>query len=158
MDLFITWHSGKQNSLILHGEESLAVTEMLINVCKLLTNGECTEGNKLSSNSNGGLLVNVRESDSVSPNAVNSINSREIAMTPTVEVLAEMPTQASTNDSNVSSNTRASNLMQGLQNVCRCDVLAADVEGFKLDIVIMQDDTESKIHAAKVIVYGIRMK
>ena len=94
-------------------------------------------------------LVNVRESDSVlSANAVNSTNSRETAMTPTVEVLAEMPTQASTNDSKVSSNTRASNIMQGLQNVCRCDVLAADLEGVKLDIVIMQNDIESKIHAA----------
>ena len=40
MDLSITWYPGKQNSLILHGEESLAVREMLINVCKLLTNGE----------------------------------------------------------------------------------------------------------------------
>ena len=148
MDLSITWYPGKQNSLILHGEESLAVTEMLINVCKLLTNGECTEGTKLSSNGNGGLLVNVRESDSVSANAVNSINSRETAMTPTVEVLDEMPTQASTNDSKVSSNTRASNIMQGLQNVCRCDVLAADLEGVKLDIVIMQNYIESKIHAA----------
>ncbi|CAB4009772.1 Hypothetical predicted protein [Paramuricea clavata] len=29
--------------------------------------------------------------------------------------------------------------MQGLQNVCRCDVLAADLEGVKLDIVIMQN-------------------
>ena len=139
MDLSITWYPGKQNSLILHGEESLAVTEMLINVCKLLTNGECTEGTKLSSNGSGGLLVNVRESDSVSANAVNSINSRETAMTPTVEVLAEIPT---------SSNTRASNIMQGLQNVCRCDVLAADLEGVKLDIVIMQNDIEPKIHAA----------
>jgi hypothetical protein len=148
MDLSITWYPGKQNSLILHGEESLAVTEMLINVCKLLTNGERTEGTKLSSNGNGGLLVNVRESNSVSANAVNSINSRETAMTPIVEVLAEMPTQASTNDSKVSSNIRASNIMQGLQNVCRCDVLAADLEGVKLDIVIMQNDIESKIHAA----------
>ena len=69
-------------------------------------------------------------------------------MTPTVEVLAEMPTQASTNDSKVSSNTRASNIMQGPRNVCRCDVLAADLEGVKLDIVIMQNDIESKIHAA----------
>jgi hypothetical protein len=37
--------------------------------------------------------------------------------------------------------------MQGLQNVCRCDVLAADLEGVKLDIVIMKNDIESKIHA-----------
>jgi hypothetical protein len=36
MDLSITWYPGKQNSLILHGEESLAVTEMLINVRKAL--------------------------------------------------------------------------------------------------------------------------
>ncbi len=92
MDLSITRYPGKQNSLILNGEKSLAVTEMLINVCKLLTNGERTEGTKLSSNGNGGLLVNVRESNSVSANAVNSINSRETAMTPIVEVLAEMPT------------------------------------------------------------------
>ena len=147
MDLSITWYPGKQNSLILHGEESLAVTEMLTNVCKLLTNGECTEGTKLSSNGNGGLLVNVRESDSVSAEPVTSINSRETAMTPTVEVLAEMPTRASTNDSKVSSNTRASNIMQGLQNVCRCDVLAVHLEGVKLDIVIMKNDIESKIHA-----------
>jgi hypothetical protein len=67
MDLSITWYPGKHNSLILHGEKSLAVTEMLINVCKPLTNGECTDGTKLSSNGNGGLLVNVRESDSVRP-------------------------------------------------------------------------------------------
>jgi hypothetical protein len=158
MDLSITWYPGKHNSLTLHGEESLAVTEMLINVCKLLTNGECTDGSKLSSNGNGGLLVNVRESDSVSANAVNSINSRETAMTPTVEVLAEMPTQASTNDSKVSSNTCASNIMQGLQNVCRCDVLAADLEGVKLDIVIMQNVSSPKFTQPTVIVYGIRMK
>ena len=81
-------------------------------------------------------------------------------MTPTVEVLAEMPTQASMNDSKVSSNTstRTSNIMQGLQNVCRCDVLAADLEGVKLDIVIMQNVSSPKFTQPTVIVYGIRMK
>jgi hypothetical protein len=51
----------------------------------------------------------------------------------------------------VRSTSISSTILQGSTTNCRCNLLAADIEGIKLDMVIMQTQIESNNICLKIV-------
>ena len=98
----ITWYPGKQNSLILHGEASVALSDALTEAARVIA----SQNNSPSKSS---LLDVSKNSDGVS--------------------MSHCPSSSSDKSSS-----------QRFYCDCQCSLLAADLEGIKLEIAVMQSD------------------
>lgn len=135
-NLSLTWYHKKQQTLLFQGREGNNLKETLINL-------------KIS-NAQTGVQQSVTTADSPTlSSSFTTIVIDEIQMSP---VQIERPTENVSNsrEINVSQSQRvnaenendSSNLSARCS--CSCGVLAADIEGIKLEIVILQKEIEKK--------------
>ena len=117
LDLTITWYPGKQNSLILHGKLSNDLSNILLTACQKKINGSIVEINAfpMSNNMHNGSLPITQLQDDVGPSVMHYKNDSESSCV---------------------------NSLCNTQCDCKCGLLAAELEGIKLDIVIMQRSIE----------------
>ena len=124
LDLTVTWYPGKQNTLMLKGTTSLELADTLIEVCSTSISGISAKDSKTS-------------------------NGDNITLESTSQVPMEKAKQKHENETfsveqdEVRSTSISSTILQGSTTNCRCNLLAADIEGIKLDMVIMQMQIES---------------
>ena len=151
-DLTITWYARKQNTLVLHGDASLALTNTLITVC-----GAPTTSNEFTAKPNA--VEDGELSDNICMPTISSVieqrhnnNTNAVTADSIVDMTTEIPNQSFKSDVHseklkVRSNSFPCNVVHDFEHGCQCRLLAADLEEVKLDMVIMQRNMESKIFA-----------
>ena len=152
IDLSLTWYFGKYNSLILHGELSSDLSDALIKVCQqtatFKTNTRCDD--KLTTSPLAGELFSTAPNtndDSYYLSAISTDNEATIKP----EVLFKGDTTLDEHCYKVRSK-RVCQKSSGISQCdCKCGLLAAELEGIKLDMVIMQRNFESKIPTSNTI-------
>ena len=133
----ITWYPGKQNSLILHGEAGPALSDTLIEAAHAIA----SQNNHSSKSS---LLDESRSPNNVSMSYC--VLSNTVESDSVVEVGLESSNLLDKNDSLVSGCAEAINnslhYKPTQRSYCDCQytLLAANLEGIKLEIAIMQKD------------------
>ncbi len=151
-DITITWYARKQNTIVLHGNRSLILKNILIKVCKVLTtinegmtntspvkDGELSKDNCMSAvNSSTGF----RNTNDIAGEVVNTASDM-----PTGSPEKSLKNDVYAEKPKVRSNSYSCNVVHNFEHGCQCGILAADLEGMKLDMVIMQKVLESKISA-----------
>ena len=124
LDLTVSWYPGKQNTLMLKGTTSLELADTLLEFCSTSISGISAKDSKTS-------------------------NGDNITLESTSQVPMEKAKQKHENETfsveqdEVRSTSISSTILQGSTTNCRCNLLAADIEGIKLDMVIMQMQIES---------------
>ena len=151
-DLTITWYARKQNTLVLHGDASLALANTLITVC-----GAPTTSNEFTAKPNA--VEDGELSDNICMPTISSVieqrhnnNTNAVTADSIVDMTTEIPNQSFKSDVHseklkVRSNSFPCNVVHDFVHGCQCRLLAADLEEVKLDMVIMQRNMESKIFA-----------
>ena len=151
-DLTITWYARKQNTLVLHGDASLALANTLITVC-----GAPTTSNEFTAKPNA--VEDGELSDNICMPTISSVieqrhnnNTNAVTADSIVDTTTEIPNQSFKSDVHseklkVRSNSFPCNVVHDFEHGCQCRLLAADLEEVKLDMVIMQRNMESKIFA-----------
>ena len=152
IDLSLTWYFGKYNSLILHGELSSDLSDALIKVCQqtatFKTNTRCDD--KLTTSPLAGEL---------SPTAPNTNDDSyylsAISMDNEATIKPEVLFMGDTTLDEHCHKVRSKHVYQKSSDIsqcdCKCGLLAAELEGIKLDMVIMQRNIESKISTSNTI-------
>ncbi|CAB3994751.1 Hypothetical predicted protein [Paramuricea clavata] len=142
----------KQNTLVLHGDASLALANTLITVC-----GAPTTSNEFTAKPNA--VEDGELSDNICMPTISSVieqrhnnNTNAVTADSIVDMTTEIPNQSFKSDVHseklkVRSNSLPCNVVHDFEHGCQCRLLAADLEEVKLDMVIMQRNMESKIFA-----------
>ncbi|CAB4024508.1 Hypothetical predicted protein [Paramuricea clavata] len=126
LDISITWYPKKLNTLVFHGEESSGLVDALINVC----------------------AEAISEDDGLSNNVcVSAIHSSIATINPVVDEPEQMSNHC-IKDFEQTDNHQKVSIEHDFKLGCQCRILAADLEGVKLDIAIMCRDIETKFLAA----------
>ncbi|CAB4004552.1 Hypothetical predicted protein, partial [Paramuricea clavata] len=126
LDISITWYPKKLNTLVFHGEESSGLVDALINVC----------------------AEAISEDDGLSNNVcVSAIHSSIATINPAVDEPEQMSNHC-IKDFELTDNHQKVSIEHDFKPGCQCIILAADLEGVKLDIAIMSRDIETKFLAA----------
>ena len=120
----ITWYPGKQNSLILHGKLSTNLSNILLKACQKKTDISFVEINA-------------------------SPKSAKIDNLASIPGYKYAPKPISVTDKSESESACLRSLCN-LQCDCKCSLLAAELEGAKLDMVIMQRNIESNTVSANI--------
>ena len=147
-DLSFTWYPEKQNSLIFQGRGGDTLQNVCIRYCEVK---QSRSGNKFSNEfcESDRLSADDNKSVCISHDIKNSIPISAVG------VSAEMPEPLSKNDiqakkyKNVRSDPSVCELLNKPDCSCQCGVLAAELEGVKLDMIIMNKNIESKIFATR---------
>ena len=132
LDLSITWYPSGLNTLIFHGEASSSLVDTLINVCKVTTTREITEEIPAKAD---GLSSTVTMSTKHSSIAIKNQAADELIQKSNHSIKANEQTE---------SHSKVS-IEHDFNLGCQCRMLAADLEGVKLDIAIMCKDIEAKL-------------
>ena len=127
VNLTITWYPGKQNSLILHGKLSNDLSNILLTACQKKTNSSIVEINAFPMSNN-----NIHNGSLPITQLQNGVNSSVM------------------HDKNNSESSCVKSLCN-IQCDCKCGLLAAELEGIKLGIVIMQRNIESNNIATNTV-------
>ncbi|CAB4000623.1 Hypothetical predicted protein [Paramuricea clavata] len=126
LDISITWYPKKLNTLVFHGEESSGLVDALINMC----------------------AEAISEDDGLSNNVcVSAIHSSIATINPAVDEPEQMSNHC-IKDFELTDNHQKVSIEHDFKLGCQCRILAADLEGVKLDIAIMCRDIETKFLAA----------
>ena len=137
LDLSVTWYPGKQNSLILQGKLSIDLTNLLI-ACQKKTGKSIVEIDASPMNN-----LNDNGSEPTT-SAVNSANN------PSVVPVYKSLSGAMLGTDKCQSESACLKSQCNLQCDCKCGILAAELEGIKLDMVIMQRNIESNSRKANI--------
>jgi hypothetical protein len=147
-DLSFTWYPDKQNSLIFQGRGGDTLQNVCIRYCEVKQSksgtefsNECFESDRLSADDNISVCTSHDIKNSIPINSVVGISAE------TSEHPPENDTQAKKHK-NVRSDPSVCELLNKSDCGCQCGVLTAELEGVKLDMVIMNKNIESKIFAA----------
>ena len=137
LDLSVTWYPGKQNSLILHEELSIDLTNLLM-ACQKKTGMSVAEIDASPMN-------NLNDNGSVPTTfAANSANN------PPVVPVYKSLSGAILGTDKCQSESACLKSQCNLQCDCKCGLFAAELEGIKLDILIMQRNIESNTRMANI--------
>ena len=149
-DLTLTWYPGKQNSLILHGDSNSILSKAMIEICREAYNAgtegsACLADGKSTNNSSGSVVSpltsntnNMDDLVAVYGNIASEVDQRES----TIDIRKEECT------CKVRSDPTYQILSSSHRCDCGCRLLAADLEGVKLEMAIMQRNIESKTFSA----------
>ena len=124
-DLVMTWHPGKQNTLLFNGKDGELVRKFLISTLNTST-------------------------DTLNRMSVESITNMNNEATTKPKVLFEDDTSSDQHYSKVRPKPVYQESLSISQCDCKCGLLAAEIEGIKLDMVIMQRNIESKMQPNKI--------
>ena len=124
VDLSVTWYPGKQNSLILHGKLSIDLTNLLI-ACQKKTGMSVAEIDASPVN-------NLNDNGSVPTTfAANSADN------PPIVPVYKSPSGAILGTDKCQSESACLKSQCNIQCDCKCGLLVAELEGIKLDMVII---------------------
>ena len=146
-DLILTWYSGKQKTLLFQGKDGNSLKETLINVCettaspdnKMRASPESTsQPNSCGRDCRLDATTTIRNNSTINVICLDetTTNRQEISLSP--EITAEDGMEKAYVEAEL--NSPASSLSRC---GCPCGALSADIEGIKLDLVIMQTQMES---------------
>ena len=124
-DLVMTWHPGKQNTLLFNGKDGELVRKFLISTLNTST-------------------------DTLNRMSVEFITHMNNEATTKPNVLFEDDTPSDQHYSKVRPKPIYQESSSISQCDCKCGLLAAEIEGIKLDMVIMQRNIESKMQSNKI--------
>lgn len=151
-DLTLTWYYGKQKTLLLQGKDGDTLKEILINACESAATPTPTTH-----------LGTTREAslsdDQMTPCRTDQCNLSAKRITIPVDVITnnlqetllipdDMPESTSKISKEISNNCIGETSLSAFaQCNCPCRDLATDIEGVKLDIVIIQKQMEFMVNA-----------
>ena len=124
-DLVMTWHPGKQNTLLFNGKDGELVRKFLISTLNTST-------------------------DTLNRMSVEFITNMNNEATTKPKVLFEDDTPSDQHYTKVRPKSVYQESSSISQCDCKCGLLAAEIEGIKLDMVIMQRNIESKMQPNKI--------
>ena len=136
-ELSLTWHSGKQNSLLFQDKDGYALREKRVFFCE-------KEGRLVNSESSTAVFEQEREimcfkASAGSASVASKIAASAIACSlPSCQILV-----GSTSVLNTTVNNCTQTPFQLTRCNCSCGLLLAELEGMKLDIEILQSRTDS---------------
>ena len=149
LDLTITWYTGEQNSLVLHGESSSDLAKIMIKVCQKTLCKDFTGMTALSVN---GVSINNPLDRAISLTTSSTNSTSELLATsvndaPTPKELPKTDIQME-DHSHVSPKSIYQKSLTIHQFDSNCKLLAVELGGVKLEMVLMQKGIESKIFIA----------
>ena len=148
-DLTITWYQGKRNTLILHGQASSTLADIFTEIGKKSIYCDAREERSLRSDKDQTVIVCLSD-DTLGGKSLGD-NSGESTLKSVDSIACEISTHSlesemSERSSQVRSNLPHCNTVLKRDCDCQCRLLAAELEGIKLDLVIMQKNIESNIN------------